>query len=271
MNGYNNEVIFLESIVYSTIVLTEMRGGIAIRLNRPHVQNAINGILLKELKQALMLIEKDTSIKVIVLEGRDNVFCTGMDFTALTNDVEGKLAEQDSQDYYDVLNYFSSGSKVIISKVDGKVNAGGIGLVAASDIVVASEKSTFSLSEALFGLLPACVLPFLVRRIGYQKALMMTLTTQMFDCNRAYEIGLVDVKTDQVDNEVRKLMLRLTKLETKTINGAKDYLSNLWIMDEKTENLAVQTITDLAGSNEVQKNVKNYMATGRFPWDTNKI
>ncbi|PHR20168.1 MAG: poly(3-hydroxyalkanoate) polymerase [Fluviicola sp.] len=186
--------------------------------------------------------------KVIILEGGNNVFCTGMDFTALTEDVDGKLAEQDSQDYYNILNYFSKGSKVIISKVEGRVNAGGIGFVAASDIVVASEKSTFALSEALFGLLPACVLPFLVRRIGYQKALMMTLTTQSIPCSRAYEIGLVDIKSDQTDNEIRKLLLRLTKLETETISGAKDYLSNLWIMDEKTEELAVTTISKLASS-----------------------
>lgn len=267
MNGYNKDGISLESIDYTTIVLTQMQGGVTIRINRPQAQNAINGTLLKELKQVLALIEKDSQIKVVVLEGDANVFCTGMDFTALTDDVEGKLAEQDSQDYYDVLNYFSLGSKVIISKVDGSVNAGGIGLVAASDIVVASEKSTFALSEALFGLLPACVLPFLVRRIGYQKALMMTLTTQRFTSERAYEIGLVDIKTNQVDNEVRKLILRLTKLETATIKKAKNYLSDLWIMDEKTEELAVQTITNLAGSDEVQMNIKNYTEKGRFPWD----
>ncbi|MCH2224498.1 MAG: enoyl-CoA hydratase/isomerase [Crocinitomicaceae bacterium] len=252
---------------YSTIVVIPANGYVTIRLNRPDAQNAINGTLLKELHYALKGIEEDDSIKVIVLEGGKNVFCTGMDFTALTDDVEGKLATNDSQDYYDVLNYFSKGSKVIISKVDGRVNAGGIGFVAASDIVIATDKSTFALSEALFGLLPACVLPFLVRRIGYQKALMMTLTTSTVSTSRAYEIGLVDIQTDNIDNELRKLLLRLTKLETQTINGAKDYLSNLWILDERTENLAVDTITRLASSDKVQKNVKNYISTGRFPWD----
>lgn len=262
MSGYN-----LSVDTYSTIVLTPSQGAITIRLNRPDAQNAINSVLLKELHQALKEIEADSSIKVIILEGSNNVFCTGMDFTALTDDVEGKLAANDSQDYYDILNYFSEGSKVIVSKVDGRVNAGGIGFVAASDIVLATDKSTFALSEALFGLLPACVLPFLVRRIGYQKALMMTLTTSMVSAGRAHEIGLVDIQSDNIDNEVRKLLLRLTKLETQTIHGAKDYLSNLWIMDERTERLAVDTITRLASSDKVQQNVKNYMSTGRFPWD----
>jgi len=262
MSGYSTPIA-----TYSTLVVTPMEGAITIQLNRPEAQNAINSVLLRELRDVIEQVELDTSIKVIILEGGNNVFCTGMDFTALTDDVEGKLAEQDSQNYYNILNYFSKGSKVIVSKVDGKVNAGGIGFVAASDIVVASEKSTFALSEALFGLLPACVLPFLVRRIGYQKAMMMTLTTQTITSSRAFELGLVDIKSDQTDNEIRKLLLRLTKLETQTINGAKDYLSHLWIIDKRTEELAVSTITRLASSDKVQENVKNYMSTGRFPWD----
>lgn len=262
MSGYS-----LNVDTYSTIVLNQSPGAVTIRLNRPDAKNAINSVLLKEMHQALKEIEADSSIKVIILEGTNNVFCTGMDFTALTNDVEGKLATNDSQDYYDILNYFSQGSKVIISKVDGVVNAGGIGFVAASDIVIASKQSTFALSEALFGLLPACVLPFLVRRIGYQKALMMTLTTSTVPVGRAHEIGLVDIQSDNIDNEVRKLLLRLTKLETETINGAKDYLSNLWIMDDRMEQLAVDTITRLASSDKVQNNVKNYITKGIFPWE----
>ncbi|MEJ5103700.1 enoyl-CoA hydratase/isomerase [Chryseobacterium sp. MYb328] len=266
MNGYNSMTGILQT-VFSTVKLRQDGGTVTIRIDRPEAQNSINSVLLSEMRSILTGIEENTEIKVVILEGANGIFCTGMDFRALTSDVEGKLASRDSEEYYELLKQFSSTGKIIVSKVDGRVNAGGIGLVAASDIVIASERSTFALSEALFGLLPACVLPYLIRRIGYQKALMMTLTTQVYPCERAYELGLIDVKTNDPDNEVRKLLLRLTKLEAQTIKGAKNYLEKLWIIDEQTKQLAVNTISELAGSDQVQTTIKNYLSTGRFPWE----
>jgi polyketide biosynthesis enoyl-CoA hydratase PksH len=266
MNGYNS-ITEIQQTGFSTVKLRQDGGALTVRIDRPEAQNSIDSVLLSEMRSILTGIEENTEIKVVILEGTNGVFCTGMDFRALTSDVEGKLASRDSEEYYELLKQFSSTSKIIVSKVDGRVNAGGIGLVAASDIVIASERSTFALSEALFGLLPACVLPYLIRRIGYQKALMMTLTTQLYSCERGYELGLIDVKTNDPDNEVRKLLLRLTKLETQTIKGAKDYLEKLWIIDEQTKQLAVKTISELAGSDRVQTTIKNYLSTGRFPWE----
>jgi polyketide biosynthesis enoyl-CoA hydratase PksH len=132
---------------------------------------------------------------------------------------------------------------------------------------VAGMKASFSLSEALFGLLPACVLPFLMRRIGYQKSLLLTLTTQAIQTERAYELGLVDYKTEDLNNEIRKLLLRLTRLEPGIIGNAKNYLSDLWIMNEKTKQQAISKINALAGSERVQNNIKKFLANGQFPWE----
>jgi polyketide biosynthesis enoyl-CoA hydratase PksH len=189
-----------------------------------------------------------------------------MDFQAV-NGGEDAFSQDDPNGYYEVLKFFSCCSKVIISKVEGKVNAGGIGLVAASDIVIADEKANFGLSEALFGLLPACVMPFLIRRTGYQKALWMTLTTQGIPASRAYQIGLVDEVSTNVSDAVRKNLLRLTRLETGTIRELKEYMAELWIMDESTQRLAVNRITSLVQSEKVRHNIRNFVNNGKFPWD----
>ena len=91
-----------------------------------------------------------------------------------------------------------------IAHVRGKANAGGIGFVAACDIVLADSAAVFSLSELLFGLMPACVLPFLVRRIGFAKANAMTLSTQPVGVQVAREWGLVDAFEENSDNLLRK-------------------------------------------------------------------
>jgi polyketide biosynthesis enoyl-CoA hydratase PksH len=79
-----------------------------------------------------------------------------------------------------------------MSHVRGTSNAGGTGFVAASDIVIADNTAQFSLSELLFGLYPACVLPFLTKRIGFRKAHYLTLMTNPISVQQANAWNLVD-------------------------------------------------------------------------------
>lgn len=90
------------------------------------------------------------------------------------------------------MRQLAESSKIIVAKVQGKVNAGGIGLVAGSDLVVADNEASFALSELLFGLLPAMVLPFLIQRVGLQRAKLLALTTQPIQAAEAQRWGLVD-------------------------------------------------------------------------------
>lgn len=249
---------------YSEIQLHSQKGVLFVTLDRPETKNSINSMLVSEIRDMLDKAETDTTIKVIVLEGNAQHFCTGMDFQALSSGRDDLMADPDG--YYEMLKQISGGSKVVVSKVDGQVNAGGIGLVAASDIVIASEGATFGLSEMLFGLLPACVMPFLIRRVGFQKAQWMTLITHGVSAQRAYEIGLVDEVSNNTTDILRRNLLRLLRLETGTIRNLKAYMSKLWIMNEQTQHLAVEKITGLVRSEQVQHNIKNFVKTGAFPW-----
>lgn len=252
---------------YETILVQTLRGVLEIQINRPEAENSINDQLLNELKNAIVAVELDSSIKVVVLKGNSNHFCTGMDFQAVSDQRDDAVFEDDPDKYYDLLKLFASSSKIVISKVEGKVNAGGIGLIAASDIVLADDKSMFSLSEALFGLIPACVMPFLIRRLGHHKAQWMAMTTQTINAQRAYEIGLVDEYSEKVSDLVRRNLLRLTRLDPKTIKTLKNYMSKLWIIDETTKRVAVNEITTLMNSEVVKSNIKNFVEKGIFPWD----
>ena len=253
--------------IYETIKIEEQRNVLTLRIFRPEANNSINTTLVKELMAILNHYETIPGIKVIVLEGMPDNFCTGMDFKAINAGDPDTLADTDPNGYYEILKHFSMCSKVIISKVEGKVNAGGIGFVAASDIVIADEKATFGLSEALFGLLPACVMPFLIRRIGYQKALWMTITTQAISSQRAHQIGLVDELSSNANDTLRKSLLRLTKLDVDTIKDLKDYMSKLWIINDQTQLIAVNKIASLLNSEKVQSNIINFIQNGKFPWD----
>lgn len=252
---------------YTTIQIKEQRGVLFLKLNRPEAKNSLNSTLVKEILTVFHQIEQDTTIKVLVLEGNEQHFCTGMDFNAVNEGGSEAVMEDDKNAYYNMLKHIVSCSKVVIAKVDGQVNAGGMGLVAASDIVISAEQTTYGLSEALFGLLPACVMPFLIRRVGVQKAQWMSLMTGGITAKRAYEIGLVDELSTNTNDTLRRSLLRLTRLETSTIQDLKEYVSKLWIINETTQTLAVDKITSLVQSDKVKNNIKNFVEKGQFPWN----
>lgn len=250
-----------------TIQTSILRGVLEIRIDRPEADNSINDLLLTELLNAVHSVEHDDEVKVVVLSGNENHFCTGMDFQAVSSQQGDVIFQDDPNKYYELLKLFASSSKIIISKVDGKVNAGGIGLIAASDIVLSGSGAVFSLSEALFGLVPACVMPFLIRRLGHHKAQWMAITTQTIPANRAYELGLVDEYSDNVNDLLRRNLIRLNRLQPQTIKTLKNYMGKLWIIDETTQKIAVDQIATLMQSEKVLSDIKNFVDKGLFPWD----
>jgi polyketide biosynthesis enoyl-CoA hydratase PksH len=252
---------------YSSIKVTLQRSVLTLQMYRPEVNNSINIDLINEMMFVLNEAEPIPEIKVIVLEGLPDFFSTGMDFQVASKAQSITMHPDDFGKYYEILEHFATCSKTIVSKVRGKVNAGGIGFVAASDIVIVDEKATFGLSEALFGLLPACVMPFLIRRIGYQKAQWLTMITQSITAERAFQIGLADELTANIDDSLRRNLLRLSRLDTETIRDLKDYMSKLWIINGQTRTLAINKISAMASSQKIQDNIRNFEQYGKFPWD----
>ena len=191
-----------------------------------------------------------------------------MDFSEISQTNTENNAVTWSSNYMVLLKRIALIPKIVIAVVDGEVMAGGVGLVAASDLVIATSKSQFSLSEALWGLLPANVLPYLIRRVGFQKAYTMTLTTQTMSAHDAYTIHLIDELSDHPDEALRKLTLRLARLDEQTIRDMKQYFRKLWMIDEKIEQTAVLELARLIQEPRIQNNIKHFLEEGKFPWET---
>ncbi len=263
---------------YNTILVKESIGGLTITLNRLDQQNSINNQLLKEVNEVLDWAEQNPDCRIIILEGQNGIFCTGMDFESASkidsqepalNEIQesSENTESSSTLYMTTIKRLTLSPKVIISVVDGRVMAGGIGLVAASDLVIATPRSQFSLSEALWGLLPAMVTPYLIRRIGYQNAYRMTLTTTPVSTQEAHRINLVDEMSDTPGENIRRLWLRLSKLEESTIVNMKQYFRKMWIITEQMEETAISEITRLSTQPKVIENITNFIKYQKFPWE----
>lgn len=237
-----------------------------VRLHRPEARNTINEQLIQEFHQALA--ELDRSITLLVVEGSPEVFCFGADFQQIHRACADRSPrQQDPGPLYDLWLKLAAGPFISVAHVRGQANAGGVGFAAACDIVLAEASATFSLSELLFGLYPACVLPFLVRRVGFQKAHYMTLMTQPVSADQARQWGLVDACDANSQDLLRRHLLRLRRLSREAIIRYKDYMNRL------DDSLVQNRDQALAGNRAVFEDVENlrkisrYVQTGLFPWE----
>ncbi|MFP2901909.1 MULTISPECIES: enoyl-CoA hydratase-related protein [Corallococcus] len=245
-------------------------GVVTVTLHRPEARNSINAVLLEELHAVLDAVEADARQQLIVLKGQPGTFCTGMDFDEVsTLRPDATAAEQEvlTRPYMRLLRRMATMSRVIISHVDGEVLAGGVGFVAASDLVVATPRSRFSLSEVLWGLMPAMVIPYLIRRVGYQPAYRMALTTQPVSAEAALGMNLVDEVSDSPEAALRRLKARLSRVQPATVGNLKRYFRQVWVLSDEVEELAVSEISRLMVHGDFQKNLRDFVEHQLLPWE----
>ena len=270
MSTFGAEGLGDSVVPYECLVVSKDAQSMRIAIHRPESRNALNGALLQELNAALDVAEQTVGCHAVVIEGEDGVFCTGMDFREMLRPDSFADAERmEALDtlYIDTLRRISLSPRAIIAHVDGQVMAGGVGLVAACDLVVATERSQFSLSEALWGLLPACVAPYLIRRVGFQKAYRLTLTSQTVDAREALQMNLVDQVCEDSEDALRRNLIRLCRLDETTVRDMKAYFRKMWLIDASMERTAVDEITRLLLQPRVRENIGNFVKYRRFPWE----
>ncbi|HEY0143897.1 MAG TPA: enoyl-CoA hydratase/isomerase [Thermoanaerobaculia bacterium] len=251
---------------YETIIVRFDESICYLQIDRPEANNTISGQLVAEFNDVLSACE-DTAT-VVVLSGSAEVFCYGADFDALANPLTTTDGEHDGPGpLYDLWMRLATGPYVTISHVRGKANAGGIGFVAASDIVLADESAQFSLSEMLFGLYPACVMPFLIRRVGFQKAHYLTLMTQPIPAQKAMEWGLVDAYDASSEVLLRRHLQRLRRLSKVAIRRYKTYMINIGAPLQEMKSPAIAGNVEVFTDAENLKSITRYVEKGIFPWE----
>jgi polyketide biosynthesis enoyl-CoA hydratase PksH len=228
-----------------------------LTLNRPEAQNSLNAKLVGDILAALEQAEADPSCRMLVLQGTRGVFCSGMDLEEAS-----ALSAQERpgrSPYMNLLKRFASSPLLVLAAVDGKVLAGGVGLASASDVLLATPASTFGLSEALFGLLPAQLMPYLVRRVGFQTAYRMTLTTAPITAADAQRVGLTDEVCEDLDTRLRWYARRLAHVPRETIADAKSYFRKMWLIDERMEETAVAEFNRLVRMPSFVERVQRFL------------
>jgi enoyl-CoA hydratase/carnithine racemase len=199
-------------------LLVEKKGGIAtITLNAPDKMNAITMKMRKSLVLAVDGIAKDDEIRVVVVTGAGRAFSAGGDIEAMKGRIEGTL-QQSRHERLQRVGYwgdlFPRLDKPVIAAVNGVAVGGGFSLVMSCDIRVASDKARFGSVFILRGLVPDCVLTYLLpRAVGTSKALELMLNGNIIDAEEARLLGIVSrvVPHDELMEVVHELAARVSQ------------------------------------------------------------
>ncbi|HEY0294279.1 MAG TPA: enoyl-CoA hydratase/isomerase family protein [Bordetella sp.] len=182
----------------------------AIWMNRPDVRNALSPTLIAELTQAFQALGKDPALRAIVLAGHGKAFCAGADLNRMKESAQAPEAENraDAQALATLLYTVHTCPKPVIARIHGPCMAGGLGLISACDIAVATREARFALTETRLGLIPAMISPYVLRALGERAARRWFLTGEAISAAEAWRLGLVHelCETDELDPRVHQLL-----------------------------------------------------------------
>ena len=191
-----------------TPVHYDVADGVAtLTLDSPHNRNALSKALVAGLFDGLDRAEADDAVKVVLLRSADRVFCSGADLSEASADgmVEG------AKTIVELQRRIVASPKPVVVRLDGPVRAGGIGIVAAADIAVASPEATFALTEVRLGLAAAVISLTVFHRMTSRAGSRAILTGETFDAARAAEWGLVTEVSEDVSAAVDGVLTGLLK------------------------------------------------------------
>jgi len=241
-------------------------------LNRPDVRNAFNEQAIAEITLAFRRLDKDQQVRVIVLAARGTAFCAGADLNWMKKMASHTDEENlsDAAALAEMMRVIYSSTKPVVARVQGDCYAGGIGLVAACDMVVASASAGFCLSEVRLGLIPATISPYVIRAMGERQARRYFLTAERFDADEAKRIGLVHEVADdtQLDHEVEKFTHALLSCSPHAMDEAKRLMRDVSCAPIDRELIAetVRRIADIRSSDQGKEGVQAFLQKRKPSW-----
>ena len=243
-----------------------------ITLSRPEVRNAFNDEVIAELTEAFQALGPRDDVRAIVLAAEGPAFCAGADLNWMRRMADYTRAENlaDAAKLAEMLRVMYECPKPTVARVQGDVFAGGVGLVAACDMVVSVDTATYCLSEVKLGLIPATISPYVIRAMGARAAQRYFLTAERFNALEAHRIGLAHevVSADALDAKVDELLKALTSASPNAVRACKRLVQ---VVADREINAAlieatVAGIADIRSSIEGREGVQSFLQKRKPSW-----
>jgi methylglutaconyl-CoA hydratase len=254
-----------------TVLLAKEGKVLRLIMNRPQVHNAFNSEMIRELAAAFDDAKKDPAIRLVVLTGAGESFCAGADLNWMREIIRYSYEQnlRESRELAELMYSIYTLPKPTIARINGAVIGGGTGLFSACDIVIASDRAKFGLSEVKIGLIPAAIGPYVIRRIGESAARELFLTGERFDAQRALAIGLVNkvAAHEELDNKVEEVVRFLLSSGPEAIARCKELLQKVPAMSlDEAKGYTAEMIAGLRVSPEGQEGMAAFLEKRKPRW-----
>ena len=251
----------------------QIEGRVAkVFLNRPEVRNAFNDGVITELAETFTRLGQDPGVRAIVLGGHGKAFCAGADLNWMKS-MAGYGWEDNRADatrLAEMLWAIYSCPLPVVGRLHGDCYAGGMGLAACCDVLVAAEGLHFCLSEARLGLLPATISPYVMRAMGEQAARRYFVTAERFSAAQARDMGFVHelVAPEALDAKVDEIVALLVANGPAAVKACKRLVQD-FAGREITPELRAETarrIADIRASDEGREGVQAFLNKREPAW-----
>ena len=257
---------------YETLTITVADKVATVTLDRPDLRNAFNEQAIAELALAFDELGRNELVRAIVLAANGSAFCAGADLNWMKK-MAGYSHDENQADaarLADMLRTIYLCPKPTVAKVQGDCYAGGMGLVAACDIVVAAEGVNFCLSEVKLGLIPATISPYVIKAMGEQAARRYFLTAERFDAAAAARMGFAHevVPLASLDTTVAGIVKALVSNSPHAVSEAKKLVRDVVgapVTDALLEDTA-QRIAAIRASSEGREGVASFLEKRKPNW-----
>ena len=257
------------------VIRLNVSGGVGrITMALPEKHNAFDDGLVADLSAAFEAAGRDDAVRVVILEGEGKSFSAGADLGWMQRMADYSDAENlaDARKLAGMMCILNELPRPTIARVQGAAFGGGVGLVAACDIALASQAANFCLSEARLGLIPSVISPYVVEAIGARAARRYFQTAERFDADTALALGLVHevVPADQLDTRLEEMVGILLKNGPAAMAASKDLIRRVAagpIDDAMVEDTAVR-IADIRATDEGREGVQAFLEKRGPDWRT---
>ena len=219
------------------------RGVVSLTLNRPELHNAFDDSLIAELNRVIALYAANPAVRLLVLRANGKSFSAGADLNWMKRVAQYDFAEnkQDAEALAQLMFSLHHFPAPTVAVVQGAAFGGGVGLVSCCDIALASDNTSFCLSEVKLGLVPAVISPYVIAAMGARQAQRYFLTAERFNAQTAFALGLVQqlCTPEQLVEEADKLINTLLTNSPQALRACKQLIQRV----DAAVNLELQDYT----------------------------
>ena len=243
-----------------------------VLLNRPEVRNAFNDGVVQELTDTFRVLAEDGELRAVVLAGHGKAFCAGADLSWMRSmaDYTWPQNHADAARLAAMLWAVWTCPVPVVGRIHGDCYAGGVGLAAVCDVLVAAEGANFCLSEARLGLLPATIGPYVVKALGEQASRRYFVSAERFTAARAQALGFVHevVPAEELDTVVAGIVAAIVANGPAAVRACKRLVKDVAgrEIDAALREETARRIADIRASAEGREGVQAFLNKREPAW-----